>query len=643
MCGIFGMWSTGGSAVDPCLPARALRTLAHRGPDDHGALGWDGTAPVRLTRDAGELGGSRVVLAHRRLSILDLSEAGWQPMVSADGRHALVFNGEIYNFVELRRELQAAGHAFHSHSDTEVLLRAWEQWGPECLPRLVGMYAFAVLDTRADRVYLARDPFGIKPLYYARWADGWAFASEIKALLELPGVSRAANAARVAEYLGAGGTDFGGETMFAGVHQLPAAHWLALSARSGEGAEPRAYWRLEPRPRTDLSPADAAEQLRALFLDSVRLHLRSDVPVGAALSGGIDSSAIVGAMRHLEPGLELHTFSFIPDDEAVSEERWVDMVHRSAGTVLHKVRPEPGELSAELDELIRMQDEPFASTSIYAQQRVFRLAREAGIKVMLDGQGADELLGGYWPFLLARIGSLVSGGRLVAAASLARHSARLAHVPTRALAASAAGMLLPGGLRPLARRATRGRAQARASGVNHAWVGERVSGSLVGEVPRGREMLRAGLLHSVRFGLPALLRYEDRNSMANSIESRVPFLTPRLAEFILSLPEEHLVDGRGVTKAVFRRAMRGIVPDAVLDRRDKIGFATPEARWLRSLRPYVDGVLEPDALAAVPVLDGDVVRAEWRAAAEGQGSLDTRVWRWINLVRWSHIHGVTYA
>ncbi|HLM67415.1 MAG TPA: hypothetical protein VK358_07810, partial [Longimicrobium sp.] len=183
MCGIFGVWSTDGQPVDPCLAARALQTLAHRGPDDHGAAGWDGHGPVRATRDAGALGGSRVVLAHRRLSILDLSEAGWQPMLSADGRYALVFNGEIYNFVELRRELEAAGHAFRSHSDTEVLLRAWEQWGPGALPRLVGMFALAVLDTRTGEVSLARDPFGIKPLYYARWRGGWAFASEIKALL----------------------------------------------------------------------------------------------------------------------------------------------------------------------------------------------------------------------------------------------------------------------------------------------------------------------------------------------------------------------------------------------------------------------------------------------------------------------------
>ncbi|WP_420129553.1 asparagine synthase (glutamine-hydrolyzing) [Longimicrobium sp.] len=640
MCGIFGLW--GDAPVDPCLAARALTTLRHRGPDDHGALGWDGDGPVRLTRDAGTLGGSRVVLAHRRLSILDLSEAGWQPMTTPDGRWSLVFNGEIYNFVELRAELEAAGHVFRSHSDTEVLLQGWARWGPDVLPRLTGMFAFALLDVRARRVFLARDPFGIKPLYHARWAGGFAFSSEIKALLELPGVGRGARAARVHEYLRGGGTDFGGETMFAGVNQLPAAHWVELPVDGPVEPRPRPYWRLDPGARAELSFDAAAQRLRDLFLDSVRLHLRSDVPVGAALSGGIDSSAIVAAMRHVEPRVDLHTFTFVADDAAVSEERWADVAHAAAGTVAHKVTPRPGELAQELDALIRTQDEPFASTSIYAQQRVFRLAREAGIKVMLDGQGADEMLAGYWPFLLARVGSLVSGGRLLGAASLVRHSARLSHVPARALLLSAAGMAVPERLRPLARRVSRSHTRQQTVGLDRRWLAERTGEGGVPDVPRGRGMLRGNLLHSMRYGLPALLRYEDRNSMAHSIESRVPFLTTRLAEFIFSLPEEYLIDGRGVTKSVFRRAMRGIVPDAILDRRDKVGFATPEARWLESLRGWVDGVLSPDALRAVPVLDAGAVRATWEQARGGTGGLDPRLWRWINLVRWSQVHGVTF-
>lgn len=641
MCGIFGLWGGPATRVDPTLAARALRTLAHRGPDDYGLLAWCGEGTPRLSRAADELPHGRVVLAHRRLSILDLSEAGWQPMATPDGRYAIVFNGEIYNFVELRRELEAAGHVFRSHSDTEVLLQAWVRWGPDALPRMMGMFAFAVLDTVERRVWLARDPFGIKPLYYTAWNGGFAFSSEIKALLELPGVSRAVNPRRLYTYLEASLTDHGGETMFEAVHQLPAAHWMSVPLDGGAPPEPVRYWRLDPERRTELSFEGAAERLRELFLDSVRLHLRSDVPVGAALSGGIDSSAIVCAIRHLDPGAALHSFSFVADDERLSEERWVDVVQRAAGTVAHKVRPVAGDLPADLDELIRTQDEPFGGTSIYAQLRVFRLARDAGIKVMLDGQGADELLAGYWPFLLARIGSLVSEGRLLAAGSLARHSARLSHVPARSMLLSAAGLCAPDAVRSAARAARR-RREAGAQLLQRDWFVERGAVHEVDPPRGGRHMLRRSLMQGMREGLPSLLRYEDRNSMAVSIESRVPFLTTTLAEFLLSLPEEYLVDGEGVTKAVFRRAMRGIVPDEVLDRRDKIGFATPEGRWMQVLRPWVEEVLSPASLRAVPVLNAAPVQARWRETAAGRVPYDQRMWRWMNLVRWSQQYGVTY-
>jgi asparagine synthase (glutamine-hydrolysing) len=642
MCGIFGVWGGPATRVDPALAARALRTLEHRGPDDHGVMGWCGSGAPRQAREADALSPSRLLFAHRRLSILDLSEAGWQPMSTPDGRYTIVFNGEIYNFVELRRELEAAGHAFRSHSDTEVLLQAWVRWGPAALPRLAGMFAFAVLDTVERRVHLARDPFGIKPLYYMPWRGGLAFASEIKALLELPGASHRVNPARLYAYLEAGLTDHGDETMFAEVRQLPGAHWMTVPLDGGAAPEPVRYWQVDPERRTELSFDDAAERLRELFLESVRLHLRSDVPVGAALSGGIDSSAVVGAIRHLEPGAELHSFSFVADDARLSEERWVDVAAGAANTVVHKVRPVASDLPAELDALIRTQDEPFGSSSIYAQHRVFRLAREAGIKVMLDGQGADELLGGYWPFLLARVGSLVSGGRWLKAADLARHAARLEHVPTRSLLLSAAGLYTPDFVRSAARRLRRRNERGEADVLRREWFAERGAAVETDPPVRGREMLRRSLLQSQKWGLPSLLRYEDRNSMASSIESRVPFLTPALAEFLLALPEEHLIDGRGVTKAVFRRAMRGIVPDAVLDRRDKIGFATPEGSWMAVLRPWVQDVLSPEGLAAAPVLAAEPVQARWRDTVAGTRAYDSRMWRWMNLVRWSQMYGVTY-
>jgi asparagine synthase (glutamine-hydrolysing) len=642
MCGIAGIAGREVSGEGPALLQRMSGLIRHRGPDDQGALGWTGTGPVQLADEPRELAPARVLLAHRRLSILDLSAAGRQPMVTADGRHAIVFNGEIYNYRELRTELEGLGCAFRTRTDTEVLLQAFVRWGAAALNRLVGMFAFAVLDTRARTLFLARDFFGIKPLYYAPWAGGAAFASEVKPLLELPGVGRAAHPGRVYEYLSSGGSDHGPHTFFADVLQLPAGHYLEVDLdRPGE-LRPVQYWRLQAGAPARLSFAEAAEELRARFLDSVRLHLRSDVPVGAALSGGIDSSSIVMAMRALEPALELHTFSYVADDARVSEERWVDVVHAAAGTAAHKAQPGAGEMVAELDALIRVQEEPFGSTSNYAQNRVFRLAREAGIKVMLDGQGADELLGGYWPFLIARFGSLVYGGRFLRSARFLAQAARLPHVPARALMTGAAGVLVPAHLRSWARGAVKHRQDVAPDWLRSGWFRDRGADAAPSMPPPGRAMLRSHLRHSVETGLAALLRFEDRNSMAYSIESRVPFLTPQLAEFIFSLPEEYVVRGDGTSKAVFRQSMRGLVPDAILDRRDKIGFATPERDWLGAMRPWVEGVLRSDAAFRVPAVDREAMVSEWNAVLRGDRYFDPRVWRWINLIRWSEVFEVRY-
>jgi len=639
MCGIAGI-------VGPPGPGLAAvrdwgGTLAHRGPDDLGVavLTADG---VHVGRDAaGITADSRAVLWHRRLSILDLSPAGWQPMASADGRLHLILNGEIYNYLELRAELEREGVRFRSRSDTEVLLEAWRRRGPAVLPRLVGMFAFAVLDVLEQKLTLARDPFGIKPLHHASWPGGFAFASEQKALLALPQVSRRVDPQRVFDYLRFGLTDHGPDTMCAAIRSLPPAHWLEVSLDDPIPSAPVCYWSLDPGRRFTGTFEQAADELRARFVESVRLHLRSDVPVGAALSGGIDSSAIVAVMRSLEPDLELHAFSYVADDPALSEERWVELAAGAARATVHKTRASAGELLSDLDCLLRTQDEPFGSTSIYAQHRVFRLARQTGIKVMLDGQGADELLGGYHTFAAARLGSLVRQGRLVEAARFAR---RAAATPGRgALLLWAGEFLLPPAWQAPFRRLV-GQELAPAW-LDADWFAERGVRMVPAKYTFGgsRDVLHDQLVRATTLSsLPMLLRYEDRNSMAYSIESRVPFLVPPLAEFVLSLPEEFVIDRDGVSKAVFRRAMRGLVPDAILDRRDKIGFATPEHDWLPLLAPHVERLLSDASLARVPALRPAALRAEWgailarRAGPGGRAPRrDFRAWRWFNFLQWA--------
>lgn len=641
MCGIAGVVFDESRCIPGVLGRKLQQRIAHRGPDDLGYLLFRGESVEvgRAWPDEGRAG--QLLLVHRRLSIIDLGETGWQPMGTEDGRHYIVYNGEIYNYLELREELEALGHRFHSHSDTEVLLAAYVRWGGAALQRLVGMFAFAILDTWKRTLFLARDFFGIKPLFYTASAGGFAFASEIKALLDLPGVGREPNPRRVYEYLSRGITDHGSETMYRDIRQLPAGHCVEISLDSPRAVHPIQYWQLEVGGPVDLPFGEAAARLRELFLESVRMHLRSDVPVGAALSGGIDSSAIVAMMRLLEPDLEIHTFSYTVDDPVVGEERWVDIAAGATGVIVHKTRPTSEELVADLDRLIRVQDEPFGSTSIYAQHRVFRLAEEAGIKVMLDGQGADELLAGYSSYFVPRLASLLRRGRLIEASTFVRSLVSRPRISAKATLRSACGSLMPELMRQPMRRVVR--RNGTPEWLNMGWLLEREVASSTPPQPAGRLTLQRQLRDSVRDSLPALLRFEDRNSMAHSIESRVPFLTPQLAEFILSLPDEYIIARDGTTKHVFRQAMRGIVPDPILDRRDKVGFETPEQRWLAVLKPWVDEVFAGAAPAEIPVLNLPAVRAEWEGVLTGKRPFDWRVWRWINLIRWSELHSVQFA
>jgi asparagine synthase (glutamine-hydrolysing) len=596
---------------------------------------------VRRGSDATDLAGD-IVLLHTRLSILDLSPAGHQPMSTADGRYHLTFNGEIYNYLELRSELESLGHEFVSGSDTEVLLAAYAQWGTASLKRLIGMFAFAVVDAKRRVLVLARDQFGIKPLFYAPLSGRFAFASEIPPLLELPGVGRRMNPQRVYEYLRFARLDHGAESMFAGIRQVQPAHYVELPLDAPNRVIEQRYWHLEPEPLDGLTLDNAAERLRELFLESVRLHLRSDVPVGAAFSGGVDSSGNVTAMRRLSGnGLELHTFSYVPEEPELSEERWISVVAQGTGAVAHTITPGPQELQTDLDHLIDVQAEPFASTSIYAQYRVFQLAREAGIKVMLDGQGPDELFGGYRSYLPARLAGLLSRARFLSAARFLAATSNLPGTTTLDTAKTAikgSATVVKNSL-PDAIRMPAGRLRSRASfpgWLDGDWLAAHgVVTSRPFHVSCSTSALQQQLLESVESSLRTLLRYEDRNSMAASIESRVPYVTPAIAEFAAGLPDDCLIGIDGIGKLVLRRSLRGLVPDQILDRRDKIGFNTPEKAWLLALAPWVDRVLDSEAAHSAGPLLAKEAQKSWQAASNGRGgAFDSATWRWLNFIRW---------
>lgn len=437
-------------------------------------------------------------------------------------------------------------------------------------------------------------------------------------------------------YLRYGLTDQDNGTLWNEIHHLPAAHYLEVSLDSQRPfVYPTRYWQIDMNTRLSISASEAAEQLRQLFLENIRFHLRSDVPVGAALSGGIDSSSIVTAMRRQQSDQKIHTFSYIADDPKLSEESWIDLVGQCAQTIIHKTRIDAADLVSNLDEFIFSLDEPVSTTSMYAQFWVFRLAQESGIKVMLDGQGADELLGGYSYFFSGRLVSLIRRHRWNEVAHFLRTTWRRPYFGGPRLIYRAGGWLLPENFHGMARKLIG--EDLVPDWLNSDWFEKNgmPTQSSMYVWDHSKDLFCTLLYQSVtETSLPKLLRYEDRSSMAHSVESRVPFLTPSLVKFIFSLPEEYLIDGDGTTKAVFRQAMHDIVPASVLQRRDKLGFPTPEKQWLNDLSPWVENTLNSQVVDSIPALNRIKINEEWHDVLTGRKPFNYRIWRWINLIRW---------
>ncbi|HZP55927.1 MAG TPA: asparagine synthase (glutamine-hydrolyzing) [Dehalococcoidia bacterium] len=667
MCGISALFSPDRRVVASDIDAMT-RVVRHRGPDGEGYVAFEGpdlqpaclagtdtpghiaTAglPYSPAGSIGEAGarGAVAALGHRRLSIIDLSAAGHQPMCTADRRYWIVFNGEIYNYRELRAELERAGAAFSSQTDTEVLLAAYREWGEDCLARLNGMFAFVIVDRVRRAAFAARDRFGVKPLYYWISPEGLlAFASEIKQFGALPGWDARLNGQRAYDFLNWGLFDHTSETLFAGVRQLRGGECAMLPLDAPRELRIRRWYELVPA-RAVADSREAAGKFRALLEDSVRLRLRADVPVGSCLSGGLDSSSIVCLVSRLLHDAGAHdkqkTFSARSSDPRYDEGRFIDEVIRATGVVNHQVDPSPGRLFELLPEITWHQDEPFGSTSIYAQWHVFALAAEHGVKVMLDGQGADEQLAGYHSFFTARLAGLAGRLRLIELARETVALQRLHGLGTQRIAAHIAGPLLPESVRQPLRRLLGRPAIGPGSWLDLDRLGARTSDPFLAYgagATTVRAMSQSQLLHT---SLPMLLHWEDRDSMAHSVEARVPFLDYRLVEFVLGLPDE-LKLSRGVTKRVLRDATVGILPEPVRERMDKIGFATAEEDWLRREQPD-DFRRAVDA--AVRASDG-VLRPEARAVLEeviqGCRPFSFLPWRMISFGAWLERFGVSVS
>jgi asparagine synthase (glutamine-hydrolysing) len=578
MCGIAGLsWEDEG-----CL-RRMTDALAHRGPDDHGLRVGDGFS-----------------IGHRRLSILDLSPAGHNPMPNEDGSVQVVHNGEIYNYRDLRKELEQLGHRFRSHTDTEVIVHAYEEWGPACVERFLGMFAFCVHDVARGRLFLARDRLGVKPLYYAARSGRFAFASEIKALLECPLVPREVDPQALFHYLG---FEFvpAERTLFAGVRKLPPGHRL-LVERDGVPRIER-WWDVSFEPKAELSRPDAEARLRELLRVAVERRLQADVPVGVFLSGGIDSSTLVALMaeRMTDP---IPTFTIAYADESFSELPYAEIVARRFRLDHHVLHVDPVTPEV-LEHAVWILDEPMTDLSAVPFYLICQRARRE-VTVALSGEGGDESFAGYDRFrasrLERRLGFLPRGLRRRALHPLVHALSDRPEKkgPVNMLKRFVEGSELPeeGGamrwqyfLAPrLVSRLFRPEVLARIDVAPFAPMRPHAARC------DARDPLDREIYLDLAFTMPdSVLMKVDKMSMAHALEVRVPFLDHELVEFVASLPPAWKLDGLE-TKAILRTALRGLLPPEILGR-GKQGYSLPVKNWLREeMRGYLEAVLRRSKL-----------------------------------------------
>jgi asparagine synthase (glutamine-hydrolysing) len=609
MCGIFGILSKAPARADPALVEAAHRIQAHRGPDGRGTQEF-------------EFGESSLLLGHQRLAIIDLTQAGHQPMSTRDAEGCIVYNGELYNYVELRDELRREGAVFATESDTEVLLAALHRWGAaRALSKFNWMGAFAWLDRRSRRLTLARDAGSEKPLYYFRDSRQFFFASEIKTLLTLAGRKFQLERDVVGRFIHQGLSDTSTQTIFTGIVQLAPSSFLELDTASAESAvQPLKY---SPPPYegdpAGISLVDCVAEVRRLFVDSVRVRLRSDVPVGVLLSGGIDSSSIAAVAHGLRGAHEApQLLSAVSEDPRFDETPYIRIMERHLKQDAHKVvlHTSAGSLTEDLSALNWINDEPVSGLSSLGHYRMMQHAKQLGVTVIMSGQGADEIFLGYRKYLGFYLQSLIRRGRYAEAVKvLAGFIANRTIVNQFDIGDAKRYM-------PWLRRligAQSGHSEASLDGAwLRGWNPARLglgAGSLA-----DRQM--ADLRH---WSVPALCHYEDRMSMAMSREIRLPFLDSRLVDLVRRAPDEYKLRG-GWTKYCLREAMQSYLPPEIAWRKDKKGFSNPQGEWLKQeLRQPVQDAFSGDSLLSRKgIVDSSVLLRKYEQycrQAPGRGTI----------------------
>jgi asparagine synthase (glutamine-hydrolysing) len=655
MCGITGIVYN--KALEDTHDIKAMSdAISHRGPDGEGFL-----AVNTLTGGATALGGVRtpislpplvdfgaranMYLAHRRLSIIDLTTAGHQPMSNKQKNIWIIFNGEIYNYKTLKNELKE--YDFKSNTDTEVLLYAYEKWGMDCLRRFNGMWAFVIYDARKNILFGSRDRFGVKPLYFTNNTNFFAFSSEIKGLLAKSEVSHKVNMDASCAYLRLGMDSFGCETFFREISELEPAHYFIYDLEKKEIIVKR-YYELAFYDQWEVFNAEKAvkyiEETRERVLHAVDLRLNADVTVGSCLSGGMDSSAIVCSIDRLlkersynSIGPKQKVVTACYNNSLIDESKWANMIAGYVGADWHRVFPQRQELIDDLYDLIYTQDVPFGSTSIYAQYRVMKAAKEAGIIVMLDGQGGDELFTGYTPYYY-----------MFYSEAAKNKDFNLLKVEQRHIGNTPLGNI------NILKNVIKYNVKSTITNIYRRTTGKQLGGSVLRQ-PETKYISVSGksygqytysTLNQMLYvlvsytSLPRLLKFEDRNSMRFSIESRTPFADDiELIEYIFKIPGIYKIH-QGWSKYLLRQAMDKVVPEQIIKRTDKIGFETPEYEWLQSLKTFIFD--DNNDLYISEIINMRQLEKDWDKIITRHNKTGiANIWRYINFILWFKIFGVT--
>ena len=590
MCGIFGLIAKEDISVDQAIVERATNRLVHRGPDDEGYFFIE-----------------NIGLGNRRLAIRDLSKEATMPMRRE--HCTITYNGEIYNTAELKAELEALGHIFKTQSDTEIILTAYLEWGIACQEKLSGMWAFIIYDDQLQSLFCSRDRFGIKPFFIWENEKQIAFASEIKAFQELPDWKPILNQQLAADFIFKGMQHHSIDSLFKNVQQLPAGHFLNINIKKPI-IELKVYYNIANHVQAiNFDKKRGAQKLYELLAKSVKNHLLSDVPVGTALSGGLDSSSILSLRKELEPSLELEAVSYFAEDPVVNEKEYVDKMAEETNARIYPVEFPFDEAIEHLDQVIQAHDEPLLSGSLLAQWAVFREAKKSGLKVMLDGQGADEILGGYATFYRPLLKEQLWSAPIALIQNLIGIYKTNKNVINRA-------RTVPDNYKRFFKLPT--------------------SSTIV--YPKGFTNYSIYLL--TKGILPYLLHFEDRNSMAHSVESRVPFLDRQVVEFCLNMPSALKIE-KGIRKKVLREAMADLLPDKILNRTDKIGFVSAQNQWMHQNADWVLQEIGNTVENSPELFVDESIKDFAREVMEQKNQVHYAfLWRLICFGRWMELYGV---